>query len=322
MSAWELAQLNIAEMRGPLESPAMADFVANLDRINATAESAKGFIWRLKTDDGNATALRPMGDHILINVSVWRDVDALKEFVYRSAHAPIMRRRREWFEGLRQANMVLWWVPAGHHPSEAEAIARLEQLRNSGPSADAFTFQVPFAMPSVPANASPPGIRIRAEQPQDQAAIHALLAQCFPTAAEAGLVDALRRTEESFISLVALAAENRIVGHVCFTPVQTSAAHRGMGLAPLAVDESFRRRGVGAALVTSGLARCRQEGFGWAVVLGNPAHYRRFGFRAASEFGLVDTYGGGNAFQALELLPAALPRGAGVVHYAAAFAAL
>jgi Domain of unknown function (DUF3291) len=148
MPAWQLAQLNIAEMRGPLDSPAMADFVANLDRINATAESADGFIWRLKTDDGDATALRPMGEQTLINISVWRDIDALKEFVYRSAHAPIMRRRREWFDGMREAYMVLWWVPAGHRPSETEAIARLEQLRKGGSGADAFSFREPFPMPA------------------------------------------------------------------------------------------------------------------------------------------------------------------------------
>jgi len=122
MPAWQLAQLDIAKMRGPLDSPAMADFVANLDRINATAESADGFIWR--------------------------DVDALKEFVYRSAHAPIMRRRREWFDGMSEAYMVLWWVPAGHRPTEAEAIARLERLRKSGSGADAFIFREPFPMPA------------------------------------------------------------------------------------------------------------------------------------------------------------------------------
>jgi hypothetical protein len=89
LSGWELAQLDVAEMRGPLDSPAMADFVSNLDRINATAEGSDGFNWSLKTDD----------------------VDASKAFVYRSAHASIMRRRRECFDAMRQAYMVLWWVP-------------------------------------------------------------------------------------------------------------------------------------------------------------------------------------------------------------------
>lgn len=121
MARWQLAQRNIAVMREPLDSPAMADFIANPDRINATAEGAEGF--------------------------VWRDAAALMSFVYRSAHSPIMRRRREWFDSMREAYMVLWWVPAGHRPTEAEAIDRLEKLRQHGPSAAAFTFRDQFPMP-------------------------------------------------------------------------------------------------------------------------------------------------------------------------------
>src|SRR6185295_6684425 len=93
MSQYELAQLNIAVMKEPLESPRMADFVANLDRINALAESSPGFVWRFKTDEGNATALRPLGEDVLVNFSVWRDVESLNKYVYKSAHAEIMRRR-------------------------------------------------------------------------------------------------------------------------------------------------------------------------------------------------------------------------------------
>ena len=94
MSGFELAQLNIAVMKAPLESPLMSDFVANLDRINALAESSDGFVWRLQTDEGNATALRPLGENTLVNLSVWRDVDALQNYAYKSAHADIMRRRK------------------------------------------------------------------------------------------------------------------------------------------------------------------------------------------------------------------------------------
>jgi len=128
MSAYELAQLNIARMKVPLEAPSMADFVANLDRINALAESSPGFVWRLKTDDGNATALRPLGEETLINVSVWKDVEALNKYVYQSAHVGIMRRRKEWFERMREAYIVLWWIPRGHRPSVTEAIAKLDLL--------------------------------------------------------------------------------------------------------------------------------------------------------------------------------------------------
>jgi hypothetical protein len=149
MSSYELAQLNIGTMKEPLESPLMADFVANLDRINALAESSPGFLWRLQTEEGDATALRPLGDNVLVNMSVWRDVESLNAFAYRSAHAQIMRRRREWFESASQAYMVLWWVPRGHRPTVAEAIARLELLRAKGPTPEAFTFAKAFRAPDA-----------------------------------------------------------------------------------------------------------------------------------------------------------------------------
>lgn len=153
MSAYELAQLNIALMREPLESPGMADFVANLDRINALAESSPGFVWRLQTEDGDATALRPLGEEMLVNVSVWRDVESLSKYVYGSAHVEIMRRRKEWFERMREAYLVLWWVPTGHRPGVSEAIARLELLRAEGPTREAFSFRHAF----LPPDAARPG---------------------------------------------------------------------------------------------------------------------------------------------------------------------
>jgi hypothetical protein len=147
MPAFELAQLNIAVMKAPLESPSMADFVANLDRINALAEQAPGFIWRLQTGEGDATALRPLGETTLVNLSVWKDAASLDAYVYRSAHAQIMRRRKEWFESMAQAYLVLWWVPAGYRPAIDEALERLELLREHGPTARAFTLRQPFASP-------------------------------------------------------------------------------------------------------------------------------------------------------------------------------
>src|SRR5262252_2473128 len=134
MSQYELAQLNIAVMKGPLESPRMADFVANLDRINALADTSPGFVWRLQTEDGDATALRPFGERILVNISVWKDLAALSNFVYKSPHVEIMRRRREWFEQMSEAFVVLWWVPKGHRPTIAEVRERLELLRQHGPT--------------------------------------------------------------------------------------------------------------------------------------------------------------------------------------------
>ena len=159
MSTYELAQLNIGIIRGPMDSPVMAEFVANLARINALADAAPGFVWRLQTDAGDATAIRPFeNENIAVNMSVWRDLDSLAQFVYRSAHAPIMRRRREWFERMSEAYLVLWWVPQGHRPTVAEAIARLEALRSKGPHAEAFTFRQTFPPPGVPRGEAPTAI--------------------------------------------------------------------------------------------------------------------------------------------------------------------
>lgn len=147
MSNFELAQLNVATMKEPLESPSMADFVANLDRINALAEGSPGFVWRLQTEEGDATSVRPLGDKTLVNVSVWRDAESLNRFVYESVHVEIMRRRKEWFEVMQEAYVVLWWVPEGHRPSASEAVERLERLRMHGPTLEAFTLRKPFPAP-------------------------------------------------------------------------------------------------------------------------------------------------------------------------------
>ena len=147
LSNYELAQLNIAAMNQPLESPGMADFVANLERINTLAEASPGFVWRLQTDEGDATALRPFGDDMLVNMSVWQDLESLKQYVYTTAHAEIMRRRKEWFERMSQAYLVLWWVARGHRPTIDEARHKLDLLRDNGPTVDAFNFGSPFPPP-------------------------------------------------------------------------------------------------------------------------------------------------------------------------------
>jgi len=149
MAMHELAQLNIGVIRAPMDSPVMAEFANNLDRINALAEASPGFVWRLQTEDGNATAIRPFEDeNLLVNMSAWRDVESLKAYVYGSAHVQFMRRRREWFEFMKEAYLVLWWVPRGHRPAIAEAIAKLELLKAQGPGPEAFTFAQPFPPPS------------------------------------------------------------------------------------------------------------------------------------------------------------------------------
>jgi hypothetical protein len=142
--AWELAQVNIGLPRAPLESAQLADFVTALDPINAIADSSPGFVWRLQTDDGDATAVRGFGDErLIINMSVWASLEALGDFVFRSAHVEMMRRRREWFEPMAETYTALWWVPAGHRPSVAEAEERLDMLRRHGPGPGAFTFREP-----------------------------------------------------------------------------------------------------------------------------------------------------------------------------------
>jgi hypothetical protein len=148
MVAYELAQLNIAQMKTPMDAPEMADFVANLDRINALAEAAPGFVWRLKSEEGNATALRPFGPDTLVNMSVWSSVASLNDYVYKSLHVELMKRRKEWFGRMADAYQVLWWVPQGHRPGEDEAMQRLQTLRAMGPTDKAFHFKQPFAQPA------------------------------------------------------------------------------------------------------------------------------------------------------------------------------
>ena len=119
----------------------MGDFVEQLDPINSVADGSPGFIWRLKDGDGNATGIRILDDHqLLVNMSVWSSVELLKEFVYRSGHAEIMKQKRLWFRRHVEVYLVLWWVPAGHRPSIAEAEERLMMIRTAGPGPQAFDF--------------------------------------------------------------------------------------------------------------------------------------------------------------------------------------
>lgn len=162
---------------------------------------------------------------------------------------------------------------------------------------------------------------IRSERPDDKRVIHAIHTACFPTPGEAQLVDRLRAAGRLPVSLVA-EVEGAVVGHVAFSPVTTPLGAEGVGLAPVAVLKDHRRQGIATALIQAGLAACRAAGYGWAVVLGDPAFYARLGFLPAAEFGLADDYGGGDAFQAIGLSPGGLPIGAGLVRYAPEFSDL
>lgn len=142
---WHLAQVNIGRARAAVTDPVMLGFVSRLAEINALAEQSPGFVWRLQTEDGNATAIRPYADErVMINMSVWADLETLRSYVFQSAHAAVMRRRREWFERFEQVYVALWWVPAGHRPSVEEAVSRLAHLEANGPTPFAFSFQEPF----------------------------------------------------------------------------------------------------------------------------------------------------------------------------------
>ena len=154
-AAWHLAQLNIGRILAPLDSPAMAEFVAALDPVNALADASPGFIWRLVGDGNDATSLRPFDDDfMLVNISTWESLEALRAFVYSSAHTGYLRARARWVEKLTDAVVVLWWVRAGHQPSVDEARRRLDQLRAGGPTASAFTFARPFPKPADEADAA------------------------------------------------------------------------------------------------------------------------------------------------------------------------
>jgi heme-degrading monooxygenase HmoA len=143
-----VAQVNIARLLEPLDSPRLADFVAALDEVNAVADAAPGFVWRLQSESGNATDIRPWGEDVIVNMSVWESVEALRAYVYAPEHAAVLRRRRDWFEVLGAPHLVLWWVPVGHVPDLAEARDRLDRLEREGPSAKVFTLRAPYPVPA------------------------------------------------------------------------------------------------------------------------------------------------------------------------------
>lgn len=156
MVSFHLAQLNVARLLAPLDSPKLAGFVAELEPVNALADSAPGFVWRLQTDDGDATSIRAFDDDmLLVNLSVWGSLDALSQFVYRSPHRKVMAQRRSWFQRMADAYQVLWWVPAFHEPTVAVAAGRLGLIQQRGPTREAFTFKIPFPAPDSSAQPRP-----------------------------------------------------------------------------------------------------------------------------------------------------------------------
>ncbi|WP_084958352.1 DUF3291 domain-containing protein [Thermoactinospora rubra] len=138
-----LAQLNVARLRAPIDSPTLAEFVANLEPINKLSDAAPGFVWRLKEseEDPTLTVRHDYGDDLLINFSVWESRETLWNFVYKSRHLEFLRRRREWFRHMAEPYTVMWWIPQGVIPTLAEGMERLARLREHGPTPHAFTFR-------------------------------------------------------------------------------------------------------------------------------------------------------------------------------------
>ncbi len=154
-----IAQVNVARALEPLDSPLLADFVAALAPVNALADASPGFVWRLQTEDGDATAVRSDDDpQVIVNLSVWASLEALWAFVYGGPHVGVMQRRRAWFERPVETHLALWWIPPGTTPTVAEAVARLAEHRRNGPAAGAFDFKHPFTPDGGPLD--PAALRI------------------------------------------------------------------------------------------------------------------------------------------------------------------
>lgn len=147
MTTHVLAQLNIATMLYPLDSFEMQDFTDNIDYINNLAERSAGFVWRLQTEDGDATAIRHFGTDTIVNLSTWTDMDTLHNFVYKSAHTEFLRRRKEWFSQMKIYS-ALWWQDANTEPTIEQASDKLNHLELNGPTADAFTFKKSWPYPA------------------------------------------------------------------------------------------------------------------------------------------------------------------------------
>jgi len=134
-----LAQLNIGRVRHPVDDPRMADFMNNLALVNGLAERSEGFVWRLKDETGNATNIQAFDDpRIIPNMSVWKSIETLERFVWQTVHKRFYGRKQEWFERMDGPHLVLWWIPQGHRPTIAEAVERLNHLKQHGSSDYAF----------------------------------------------------------------------------------------------------------------------------------------------------------------------------------------
>ncbi|MBT8324384.1 MAG: DUF3291 domain-containing protein [Winogradskyella sp.] len=146
---YQLAQFNVARMIGvTIEDPIMKEFVDNSDQVNLLAEGSEGFVWRFEDESNNSIDFNPFNDdQVITNLSVWKDIETLESFTYKTFHTEFIKRRKEWFQKYGKAHYVLWWIKKNQFPTLTEAIEKLEHLQNHGPTAEAFTFRTKFPKP-------------------------------------------------------------------------------------------------------------------------------------------------------------------------------
>lgn len=150
MLEYHLAEINVAKMKGvDIDDPIMKDFVDNLDKVNAIAESSKGFVWRYIDESNNATTADPFNDkQMIVNLSVWKTLEDLEHFMYHTFHMEIMKRKKEWFKKFESAYVALWWIKKDHIPTLEEAMLKLKELNKTGPTPHVFNFKKKYKQPS------------------------------------------------------------------------------------------------------------------------------------------------------------------------------
>lgn len=262
MSQFELAQLNVARMLAPRDSAQMADFRAGIAPLNALADEAPGFVWRLETDEGDAEVTGPFADdQLVVNLSVWRDIDALRAYAYRGPHAEIMKRRREWFSRMAEAFVVLWWVPAGHRPSVQEAADRLQHLRAHGATSEAFTFARLFPSPAAPS-----GDPVLGPLTPDDRAAWEVLARGYKLFYNTPTTDAeyeaawQRVMANDDVHAIGAKIDGQLVGITHYLFHASTWATSACYLQDLFTLPSFRGRGVARALIEAVAAAARERG--------------------------------------------------------------
>jgi len=137
-----LAHINIGHLKAPIDHPSIEDFAGNLDRINLLTEESPGFVWRLKDEHNNATSFNPYNNElIIVNISVWRSLEALKQYAYHTEHMSFFKRRHEWFESTDKPHMCLWPIEDNIMPDANEGKKRLDHLWANGASSYAFDYK-------------------------------------------------------------------------------------------------------------------------------------------------------------------------------------